>query len=243
MQTALHKQRMMKVTLLFIHGAGGGHATWRLQLLRFKNAQAIALPGHPDGPGRATVEGYTDFVMDYVQAKHIPDPVLVGHSMGGAIAIEYALRNPNLPGLVLVGTGARLRVRQDLLSKILENYQQACRMLAELSVGPECDPILIDRFRNELLKVRPDVTYGDLCACDKFDRMREVDRIVCPTIIVCGSKDQLTPMKYSEYLHQKIQNSKLIEISGAGHSTMLEKHRDFNRVLADFEASLIRVRH
>jgi len=231
------------VTLLFIHGAGGGHATWRLQLLKFKNAEAIALPDHPDGQGRATVEEYTAFVRNYVRAKHLQELVLVGHSMGGAIAIEYALRDPTLQGLVLVGTGARLRVRMDLLSKILENYHQACRMLAELSVRPECEPFLIDRLEKELLKVRPDVTYGDFCACDKFDRMHEVNRISCPTLIMCGTKDQLTPMKYSEYLRKKMRNSKLIEIPEAGHSPMLETHRDFNRVLEDFEASLTYVHH
>ena len=68
-------------------------------------------------------------------------PILVGHSMGGAIAIEYALRNPELTGLVLVGTGARLRVRQDILSMILDNYQEASQMIAKLSVAPDCDPI------------------------------------------------------------------------------------------------------
>ena len=233
----------MKVTLLFIHGTGGGYATWRLQLLRFKDAQEIVLPGHPEGQGRVTVGEYTEFLVDYVRTRQLEKPILVGHSMGGAIAIEYALRNLNLGGLVLVGTGARLRVRQDLLSKVLENYPQACAMLAELSVAPECTPIMIDRIKNELLKVPSGVTYGDLCACDKFDRTRDVSRIACPTLIVCGTEDQLTPLKYSEYLHQNIHNSKLAEIPQAGHSPMLERHRDFNRILADFEASLTGVRH
>lgn len=234
---------MMKVVYLFIHGAGGGHVTWRLQLIRFKDAQAISLPGHPEGKGRDTIEEYTDFVRDYIQANHVQEPVIVGHSMGGAIAIEYALRNANLTGLVLVGTGARLRVRKDLLSKILGNYYDASRMLAELSVAPECDPVIVDRLVNEVLKVRPEVTYGDFCACNKFDRMNEVHRIACPTLIICGAKDQLTPMEYSEYLNQEIENSKLAVIPEAGHSTMLEKHREFNRVLEAFEASLLHVHH
>jgi len=243
MQIALHKPWMMKVELLFIHGAGGGNVTWRLQLLRFKNAQAIALPGHPDSHGRVTIEEYAEFVAEYVIAKHIHRPILVGHSMGGAIAIEYALGGPNLTGLVLVGTGARLRVRHDLLSRVREDYPQACTMLAKLSAAPDCDPIIINRIRNQLLKIPSDVTYGDLCACDRFDRIREVNRIVCPTLIVCGTNDQLTPLKYSEYPHQNIRNSKLVKIPQAGHSTMLEKYREFNRILADFEASLTGVRH
>jgi len=238
MQTALHKRQMIQMTFLFIHGAGGGRVTWRLQLIHFKDAQAIELPGHPEGQGRDTIEEYVDFVADYIAANHVEEPVLVGHSMGGAIAIEYALRNATLTGLVLVGTGARLRVRQRLFSKILDNYHEASRILAELSVAPGTDPVIVERLADELLKVNPEVTYGDLSACDKFDRMNEVHKISYPTLIVCGSKDQLTPVKYSEYLHQRIEKSRLVVIPDAGHSVMLEEHRKFNHVLADFEVSL-----
>ena len=230
------------MTLVFIHGAGGGRVTWRLQLAHFRDAQAIPLPGHPIGSGRDTIEEYADSVRDYVRANQVQNPILVGHSMGGAIAIEYALRSVDLSGLVLVRNGARLQVRQDVSSKLLEDYHEASRMLAELSVAPDCDAVIIDRIASELLKVRPEVTLGDLSACNKFDRMNEVHQITCPTLIVCGAKDQLTPVNYSEYLHQKIKNSRLVVIPGVGHSVMLENHRDFNRVLEDFVASLEHVR-
>lgn len=234
---------MIRMSFLFVHGAGGGRVTWRLQLVQFKDAQAIELPGHPEGPGRDTIEDYVDFVTDYIAANHVQGPVLVGHSMGGAIAIEYALRNANLTGLVLVGTGARLRVRQDLFSKILDNYYEASGILAKLSVAPDCDPVIVERLAGELLKVSPEVTYGDLSACHKFDRMNEVHTISYPTLIVCGAKDQLTPVKYSEYLHQRIEKSRLVVIPDAGHSVMLEKHREFNHALEDFEASLRHAHH
>jgi pimeloyl-ACP methyl ester carboxylesterase len=226
------------VTLIFIHGAGAGSVAWRLQLVHFRDAHAIPLPGHPKGSGRDTIEGFADSVRDYVRANQLKNPVLVGHSMGGAIAIEYALRGTALTGLVLVGTGARLRLRQDLSSKLLENYREGSRMLAELSVAPDCDPVIIDRLASELLKVRPEVTLGDLSACNKFDRMSEVHRIICPTLIMCGAKDQLIPVNYSEYLHQEIKNSRLVVIPGVGHSVMLENHRDFNRALEDFVCSV-----
>jgi len=229
---------MILLTFIFIHGAGGGRITWRLQLIHFKGSDAVELPGHPDGKGYTSISDYADFVERYITTTHITEPVLVGHSMGGAVTIECALRNLELAGLVLVGTGARLRVRPDLLTMTIQNYDEACKLLARLSVAPNCDPVIIDRLSTELRKVKPEVVHGDLIACDKFDRMNEVHRIIYPTMIICGSQDQLTPLRNSEYLHQQIQNSRLITIAEAGHSVMIETHREFNAALKEFETSL-----
>lgn len=213
---------------------------WHLQLARFKEkAAAVELPGHPTGSGLTTIEGYADVVEKYIEKNHITRPVPVGHSMGGAIAIELALRNPDLAGLVLIGTGARLRVHPDILLRIRENYEEACRLIAQWSVSAAVrDPIIVDRIAQEMLRISPTVTYGDFVACDKFDRMKDIDRIHCRTLIVCGADDRLTPPKYSLYLHEKIPDSRLIVIPGAGHSVMLEKYRELSDTLATFSASL-----
>lgn len=212
--------------------------SWQLQLHHFRDAQAISLPGHPEGSGYETIEEYVKWVEEYLQRNVGRGAVLVGHSMGGAIAIEYALRNSDLKGLVLVATGARLRVRQDILSKILEDYEEASKLIAGMSVSPSCDPIVVERIAKEMLNVNPKVTYGDFAACNGFDRMAEVGDIHTQVLVICGADDQLTPPKYSEYLHEKIRNSRLVVIPGAGHSVMLEKHREFNEALKAFLVSL-----
>jgi len=227
------------LTLLFIHGAGGGSVTWQLQLKHFKDARAIELPGHPQGSGCSTIEEYAQFVERYIHTNHVNQAIPVGHSMGGAVAIEYALRNPGLIGIVLVGTGAQLRVRHELIAMIPDDYIEASEMIARLSVAPGSDPLMVERIRNELLKVKPEVVYGDFLACNRFDRMNDVHRISCPVLVLCGAKDQLTPIQYSEYLHQKIENSRLIIVPNAGHSVMLERHREFNSAVQDFEHSLV----
>ncbi len=226
------------MTPLFIHGAAANPMVWRLQLLHFKGALAVELPGHPTGPGCSTVEEYAASTEEYIRKNGVEGPVLVGHSMGGAIAITLALRRLDMAGLVLVGTGARLRVDPDILSQVKENYEEASKLVASWSISPRSDPVIADRISKEMLKVKPEVTFGDFEACDNFDRMNDVEKITCRTLIVCGEDDRMTPPKYSQYLHEKISGSKLVVIPGAGHSVMLEKHRIFNDALQAFLDSL-----
>lgn len=217
---------------------GANPSVWHLQTVHFKGSVAVELPGHPDGPGLATVDGYAQVVERKIDENRIVAPIIVGHSMGGAIAIELALRRRKLRALVLVGTGARLRVRPEFLAKVMENYEEAAKLIASWSVSASADPILIDRMARDLMRVKPELTFGDLMACDKFDRMDRVGEITSRTLIVCGEEDRMTPVRYSQYLHERIKASDLAIIPGAGHGVMLEKPREFNRVLEAFFASL-----
>ncbi len=228
----------MSLHLLFIHGAGASPLVWRLQLLHFNNSLAVELPGHPNGTGCKTIEEYVASIEDYMEKKSLKNPVLIGHSMGGAIAVTLALRHPDLAGLVLAGTGARLRVHPEILSQINENYEEACKLIAKWSVSSTSDPVIAERNAREMIHVNRSVTYGDFVACDKFDRMGDVAKISCKTLIIVGADDKMTPVKYSEYLHEKIANSRLVVIPGAGHSVMLEKHQAFNETLRAFLDSL-----
>lgn len=217
------------MTLVFIHGAAASRKVWHLQLAHFKGS--LDLPGHPTGSGCTSIEDYADFVLNYIDRNGVKDPVVVGHSMGGAVAMELALRGARLAGLGLVGTGARLRVHPDILRAILENYYEACKLVARWSVSHKAGGFIVDQITQEMLKVRAEVAYGDFSACDRFDRINDIERISTKTFIVCGADDRLTSFKYSQYLYQKIRDSKLVVIPDAGHSVMLEKHREFNGAL------------
>ena len=226
------------MTTIFIHGAGANPLVWRLQTVHFPDSLAVKLPGHPRGSGLATVSDYARSVESQLVEKGIRNPVIVGHSMGGAIAIDLALEMSGLKGLVLVGTGARLRVRPEFLEEIKRDYPEAVKLLASWSVSPSTDPVLAERIASDLMKVKPEVTFDEFVACDKFDRMNRVGDVTCRTLIICGEDDRMTPKKYSELLHERIKASELVIIPGAGHSVMLEKHREFNQVLESFLASL-----
>jgi pimeloyl-ACP methyl ester carboxylesterase len=73
-------------------------------------------------------------------------------------------------------------------------------------------------------------------ACDRFDIMNEVEKIDLPTLVLCGAEDELTPVKYSQFLHSRIRHSKIEILPNAGHMVMMELPQTFNEKIRKFIA-------
>ncbi len=227
------------MVLLFIHGAGGGGDLWRNQTAYFPGSVAVDLPGHPTGQGFHSIEDYGNWVRGYVYAREMAPVVLVGHSMGGAIAQCLAINHPEmLRALVLVSTGARLKVTPQIFQALEGDYEKAVDFMLGNSFGPEASPELLEETKKLRLRVPREVTRGDYQACDNFDVMDRLGAISIPTLIICGTADKMTPVKYCQYLLSHISGSKLEEIPGSGHNVMLEKPAEFNSALERFLSGL-----
>jgi pimeloyl-ACP methyl ester carboxylesterase len=155
--------------------------------------------------------------------------------MGGAIVQTLALTHPEvIKGISLVGTGAKLKVLPLILNGIKANFEEAVRKINELSFFGETPPWLMERSIAGLMRCQPEVLYGDYLACDRFDMMNEVGKIDLPTLILCGNEDQLTPVKYSEFLQSRIKGSNLEILPDAGHMVMMEAAKAFNEKIGEF---------
>ena len=226
--------------LVFLHGAGNSGLSFYYQLRHFRNSKAIELPGHPTGKACTTIDGYLEWVRGFNAARRYKDVVLCGHSMGGAIALLYALRYPEeLRGIILIGTGARLRVHPDYLHRAEEPGEGNLQWLEgqkEYYEGVEADiyQVLVRRAT----EVGPEVELNDLRACDNFDVMDRVQEIQLPTQVVCGSEDIMTPVKYSDYLAHNIKHAREEVITGAGHFVQLQRYQDVNEQIERFMTTL-----
>jgi len=224
-----------KIPLLFIHGAGGSSQVWRNQIeapLPETLRVAVDLPGHARSQGRGAehIESYCDFIHAFVQAAGWERLILAGHSMGGAVTQAFALAHPHLlKGVVLVGSGARLRVADEVFEAVRQGDD-----LVDAAYAPETDPKLIQEAEKEYELTSADVRYKDFLACDRFDVMDRIDQIEVPALVVCGQEDRLTPVKYSRYLADRIPRACLELIPDAGHMVMWEQPRAFNSALASF---------
>lgn len=228
-------------TLVFLHGAATNH--------RLLGRLLDALPGHErialNLPGRAGTEGpalsavapmaafLRAFLERFVDGPH----VLVGYSLGGAVAMEYALSAPkDLAGLVLVATGARLRVNP-LVIRVVETAREAGGELPAMPAAAfqdDTDAALIEE-EAELRSWTPiDTVACDWRACDGFDQMTAIADIDVPTLVIGGTDDLLAPRKFSQFLGRSIPGSELRLLDGAGHMMVMERAAEIARLIAEF---------
>ena len=230
-----------KPPLILIHGAGGDHLSWPPEIRRMAAGSvfSIDLPGHgkSEGPGRQSVAEYADSVIGFMNASGLSRAVVIGHGLGGAIALTIAIDHPErAAGVVLISTGPRLPVS----SSVLENAAnpatilQAIHSLQNQMGIPQGAKHVSDHSFRRLSSIRPTLFLGDLRACAQFDVTSRLDDIQTPVLVLCGTDDQLVPRFHSEKLAGKIPGAALQTVEDAGHLVMLEQPRRVAALLSVF---------
>jgi pimeloyl-ACP methyl ester carboxylesterase len=231
---------------IFIHGAGGSHLSWPPQLRRLPDQCIFApdLPAHgrSEGIGQHAIEDYVHDILEFMSEIGIYSAVLVGHSMGSAVALSAAIHFPeHVTALCLIGSGARLRVAPALLRAASNPsaFESAVQMINDASFSSQSGRVK-ELSTQRMLETRPAVLYGDLLACDAFDVKDQLDNLSIPTLIVCGMDDRMTPLHDSQFLRDHIAGARLEVISNAGHMVMLEQPDRISDLMADFLNSIPR---
>jgi pimeloyl-ACP methyl ester carboxylesterase len=222
--------------IIFIHGSGCTGRVWKYQSQHFPAAIAINLPGHPEGDLIDSVPGMAAWLKQYVDDNQLSDLVLVGHSIGGGIALQYALDYPeDVHALVSVGSGGRLRVHPDTI-----NFMEQALAKPD-SIAPMVDGFwkkVESDFALELhadgMALGPAVFLNDFQACDKFDVMDRLGEISAPTLAIVGSEDVMTPVKYAEFMVDKLADARIAIIEGGSHSVFAEYPRQVNAAIDEF---------
>jgi len=222
-----------------VHGSGCTRDSFRAQSEAFPGSDAVALPGHPIGEALASVSAYSAWLSAHLKATLGTPAVVAGNSLGGAIAMRWALDHPDqAAGLVLIGTGARLRVSPDIFAMIERDWPACIATLVDHALGPAAPAELRERASQWHELVGAANTLRDYRACDAFDIMAEMSKLTLPTLVIVGDDDRLTPAKYARYLHEHIAGSRLEVIPDAGHLVMAERPAAVNALIADFLAKL-----
>ena len=224
-------------TVVLLHGSGGTGRKWFAQLAVVGGHRIIApdLPGHgrSEGQPRDSVAEYREFVYNFVRTLGLKKFVIGGHSLGGAIALDFALTRPDLlDGMILVGSGGRLRVKPEILEILARGKHPVGNLEYSYALNTRKD--VLDKAAMEMMDVPVRVYLADFMACDRFDVLDRLGGIEVPTLVICGKDDRMTPVKYSEYLSGHIPNARLALITDGGHMVMIEQPLAVNEHVAAF---------
>jgi len=235
--------------LLFLHGIGGRRQNWAAQLAFF-SATHKAAAWDARGYGESEdYDGPLDFTVFSEDLQRVLDHFgvrrahVVGLSMGGRIARNFALHHPDrVRSLTLANTspGFGVMTSEQVRAFVeqrhrLDPEQQAKRLIASHAPREAYETLVASLravHRESYLKTVEASVAQDLAA--------PIERIRAPTLVIGSTQDSLYPMTIAQDMARRIPGARLVVIDGAGHLSNLERPQDFNRVLADFLGTLPR---
>ena len=249
--------------VLLFHGAGSDHTVWALQSRSLAqhgwNVAAPDLPGHgasEDLPGIQTIADYAAWTTDFAAAATARagsnDLALVGHSMGACIAVDAASRlEGGVSRLALLGAGETLRVNPGLLADTLKRPLNAHRFIAAFGHGAgahfggaEAPGLWMLGSTMALLdRCAPEVLHRDFAACNEWEGSASAPDVSCPTLIVAGARDRMTPPRAGRALAEHIRGrgptpsrggAGFVTVADAGHMLMAEAPGAVTRCLRGF---------
>lgn len=225
---------------VFIHGSGCTGDAFAAQLAAFSAAVAPTLPGHGgEREGPDTISAFADAVADLLETAQMHDVILCGNSMGGATALELALRHtPAVRAVVLLGSGVRLRVAPAIFERLESDFPAAARELAAMFFArPE--PDLVEAAAATMLRVGQEQTIRDFRACNAFDATERIGDLRVPLLALTGDRDVLTPPKFAHWFADRVPGAQARILPDAGHLAMIERPEETNAALRAFEERLL----
>jgi pimeloyl-ACP methyl ester carboxylesterase len=194
------------------------------------------------GRGDHSIADMADDLVALMDNLGIAKATVGGMSMGGYVSLAFAARHADrLEGLILADTraapdsDAARAARADAIALV---QTQGVAVYAERQLGALLSPAAADEVRNrvrELCRQSSDAVCAGLRALrDRPDRRAELASIQCPTLVIVGSDDKISPYAEMAAIAQSISGSCLREIPGAGHLSSLEKPSEFVAAISNF---------
>jgi len=233
-----------KSTILLMHGSGLTHIVWSFHEQFYStqgfNVLSVDLPGHgnSEGPSLKSIEEISDWIKSLIEKLGIEKIIIIGHSQGSLVGIDFAARYPKLiSSLVLVAGSYKMPVNQDLIDYAEAGDEKAVLLMmkwgyegsrAFIGGNPVKKIINSSRDIREILAV-------DLNACNNYKSGKEsLEKINCPTLCIFGDLDKMVPLKVGTNMSALIKNSETKVISNCGHMIIFEKAFEMRKLVKEF---------
>jgi pimeloyl-ACP methyl ester carboxylesterase len=224
--------------IVFIHGGEQDHSAWALQSRYFAyhgyNAIVPDLPGHgrSAGPPLGSVEAAAQWIAKLLQAMAVTRAAIVGHSMGALIALELAAMRPaQVSSIALLGVSTPMPVAEPLLAAGRADDPRALDMINIWSHSPRAQlggntvpGLWMTGMQKRLMERQAaGVLYADFKACNDYaGGVGAATKVGCPTLVIAGSRDQMTPASAGYDVAKRIAGAQVVTIEGSGHALLAE---------------------
>ncbi len=233
-----------KPSILLMHGSGLTHIVWSLHEQFYAsqgfNILSVDLPGHgnSEGPSLKSIEEISDWVKSLMNVLNIKKIIIIGHSQGCLVGIDFASRYPNLiNSLVLVAGCYKMPVNQDLINYAEAGDEKA--ILLMMKWGYEGSKAFIGgnpvkKIINSSREIR-EVLAVDLNACNNYKGGKEsLEKINCQTLCIFGDLDKMVPLEVGNKMTSMIKNSEKKIINNCGHMIIFEKAFEMRKIVKEF---------
>ena len=233
------KPRDDKPVALLVHGSGGEAASWAPVLDRFEQVHPIAIdmPGHGESTGRFCdgAEEAAEAVDAVRAALGLDSVVVIGQSLGGAVAQTYARRHAAYcSAAVVASSGCTFNIDPARLALIDSDWPACIEHYARGQISERASVELLDEARRQVAKRNPAAMKADLMACTRFDSRPWVGEIAPPVLIVSAYEDRLTPFATVLPLLDGAPRAEMTLLSPGGHALMLEHPARFAAAIDSF---------
>lgn len=228
---------MGSLTFFFIHGAGGTSSKWRFLQKELKNEsiRIIDLPGRGNELHRNS-SSVQDFAQ-YCNEQVTEDVILVGHSLGGLIALETAIDNSKVKGIVLVASHYELPVQPKILEKLQDGVFPDGLFYSSYSKDSSSE--LLEEEKAEMTFVSTEQTYLDFNACNEYSLGKErASTLTIPIVAVYGENDRMLLKDAQQKLREANKHIKVKVVANAAHYIMLEQPKALADILVEFKNSI-----
>ena len=233
-----------KPSILLMHGSGLTHIVWSLHEQFYTtqgyNVLSVDLPGHgnSEGPSLKSIEEISDWIKSLMNVLDIKKLIIIGHSQGSLVGIDFAARYPDLiNSLVLAAGSYKMPVNQDLINYAEAGDEKA--VLLMMKWGYEGSKAFIGgnpvkKIINSSREIR-EVLAVDLNACNNYkDGKESLEKINCPTLCIFGDLDKMVPLEVGNKMVSMIKNSEKRVINNCGHMIIFEKAFEMRKAVKEF---------
>lgn len=226
--------------LLLLHGLFGALSNWSDVVEAFSGKYRVVIPLMPiyEMPlHQAGVPGLVKFVQGFVKFKNLDNLTLLGNSLGGHVALEYTLDNPDkVKRLVLTGSSGLFEDSMGGSFPKRGNYAYVKERVAYTFYNPAT---ATEELINEVFSI---TNSNAKClriiaiakSAQRHNMAKEVSLIQVPTLLIWGLNDTITPPHVAHEFNRLIKKSELHFIDQCGHAPMMEHPEEFNIKLKKF---------